>query len=275
MKVSGGALGGRTALVTGASRGIGREVALRFAHEGAELMLAGRSQESLADVDHEIRMLGGHTLLAIADFTRSEDIEDMADVVQQSWGRLDVLVGNAGVLGSTSALVDIDPGIWDEVIAINLTANWRLLRSFDRLLRASDAGRAIFVTSHAAGGRAYRGAYSASKSALEAMVRSYAQEVAGIGIRVNLIDPGATRTRMGAQAFPSEDPMRLKPADDPRLLDAFVKLASPIYDRTGQTVRCISIKSKLLQQLRLRSIIPWIEILLFLSGPAISSLVCV
>jgi NAD(P)-dependent dehydrogenase (short-subunit alcohol dehydrogenase family) len=255
MKVSGGALGGRTALVTGASRGIGREVALRFAREGAELMVAGRSQESLADVNHAIRMLGGHTLLAIADFTRSGDIEDIADVVHQSWGRLDVLVGNAGVFGSTSALVDIDPDTWDEVITVNLTANWRLLRSFDPLLRASDAGRAIFVTSGAARGCAYRSAYSASKSALEAMVRSYAKEVAATGVRANLIVPGATRTRMRARAFPSEDPMGLKPADDPRLLDAFVELASPTYDRTGETLRyCRSIKSRLLR--RLKSIIP-------------------
>jgi NAD(P)-dependent dehydrogenase (short-subunit alcohol dehydrogenase family) len=237
MNVSRGALGGRTALVTGAARGIGREVALRFAREGAELIVVGRSQERLADVDHAIRALGGHALLAVADLTRSEGIEEMANAARQSWGRLDVLVGNAGVLGSTSALVDIDPGTWEEVIAVNLTANWRLLRSFDPLLRASDAGRAIFVTSGAAGGRAYRGAYSASKSALEAMVRSYAQEVATTGVRANLVDPGATRTRMRAQAFPSEDPMRLKPADDPRLLDAFVELASPTYDRTGETVR--------------------------------------
>jgi NAD(P)-dependent dehydrogenase (short-subunit alcohol dehydrogenase family) len=237
MKVSGGALDGRAALITGASRGIGREVALRFAREDAQLIVVGRSRESLADVDHAIRALGRHVSLAVADFTRPEAVGEMADAVRQSWGRLDVLVGNAGVLGPTSALVDIDPDAWNEVIMVNLTANWRLLCSFDPLLRASDAGRAIFVTSGAAGGRAYRGAYSASKSALEAMVRSYAQEVAETSVRANLIDPGATRTRMRAQAFPSEDPMRLKPADDSRLLDAFVELASPTHSGTGETVR--------------------------------------
>jgi NAD(P)-dependent dehydrogenase (short-subunit alcohol dehydrogenase family) len=237
MEVDGGALIGRTALVTGASRGIGREVALRFAREGAELILVGRSRDSLADVNRAIRALGGNPVLAVADFTDPEGVGDMADAVHQSCGRLDVLVGNAGVLGPTSALVDIDPDAWDEVITVNLTANWRLLRSFDPLLRASDAGRAIFVTSGAAGGRAFRGVYSASKSALEAMVRTYAQEVAETSVRANLIDPGATRTRMRAQAFPSEDPMRLKPADDAGLLDAFVELALPTYERTGVTVR--------------------------------------
>jgi NAD(P)-dependent dehydrogenase (short-subunit alcohol dehydrogenase family) len=237
MEVSGRALGGRAALITGASRGIGREVALRFAREGAELIVVGRSRESLADVDRAIRAIDGHAFLAVANLTRPELVAEVADAVRQRWGRLDVLVGNAGVLGPTNALVDISPDAWDEVITVNLTANWRLLHSFDPLLRASDAGRAIFVTSGAAGGRAYRGAYSASKSALEAMVRSYAQEVAGTRVRANLIDPGATRTRMRAQACPSEDPMRLKPPDDPRLLDAFVRLALPTFERTGETVR--------------------------------------
>ena len=237
MASSGGALAGRTALITGASRGIGREVALRFAREGAELALVGRSQESLADVDQAIRTCGGHAFLAVADLAHAEGFDEMADAVRQHYGRLDVLVGNAGVLGPTSAVVDIDPDVWDEVIAVNLTANWRLLRRFAPLLQASDAGRAIFVTSSVVGGRPHRGVYAASKSALEAMVRSYAQEVAGTSVRANMIDPGATRTRMRAQAFPCEDPLRLRPADDSRLLDAFVELALPTYQRTGETVR--------------------------------------
>lgn len=232
-----GALLGRTALITGASRGIGREVAVRFAREGAELVLVGRSEESLADVDQAIGAVGGHAFLAVANLAHPCHVDEMADAVQERYGRLDVLVGNAGVLGPTSTVVDIDPDVWDDVIAVNLTANWRLLRSFAPLLNDSAAGRAIFVTSSVVGGRAHRGVYAASKSALEAMVRSYAQEVAGTGVRANMIDPGARRTRMRAEAFPAEDPLRLRPADDCRLLDAFVELASPAYQRTGETVR--------------------------------------
>lgn len=233
----GGALAGRTALITGASRGIGREVAVRFAQEGAELILVGRSRESLTDVDRAVCSRGGQAFLAIADLAQVREFDDIADAVRQRCGHLDVLVGNAGVLGPTSAVVDIAPGIWDDVLAVNLTANWRLLCSFAPLLRASDAGRAIFVTSSVVGGRVNRGVYAASKSALEAMVRTYAQEVAETGVRANMIDPGARRTRMRAEAFPAEDPLRLRPPDDSRLLDAFVELASPAYQRTGETVR--------------------------------------
>ena len=231
-----GRLAGRVALVTGASRGIGRAVALRFAREGAELVLVGRTQGALEEVDDDIRKLGGHASLVPADLVDFTVIDRMGAAVYERWRRLDVLVGNAGVLGTLSPLGHIDPKTWDEVIAVNLTANWRLIRSFDPLLRASDAGRAIFVTSGVARGRAYWGGYAVSKGALETLARTWAHELANTAVRVNLIDPGATRTRMRAAAYPGEDPHARKPADDPTLLEAFVSLAEPACDRNGELV---------------------------------------
>jgi NAD(P)-dependent dehydrogenase (short-subunit alcohol dehydrogenase family) len=234
---TGGRLAGRLALITGASHGIGRAVALRFACEGAELVLVGRTQGALEEVDDEVRRLGGHASLVPADLVDFAVIDKMGAAVYQRWGRLDVLVGNAGVLGTLAPLGHIDPKTWDEVIAVNLTANWRLIRSFDPLLRASDAGRAIFVTSGVARGRAYWGGYAVSKGALETLARTWAHELANTRARVNLIDPGATRTRMRAAAYPGEDPGTRKPADDPALLEAFVSLAEPACDRNGELVQ--------------------------------------
>jgi NAD(P)-dependent dehydrogenase (short-subunit alcohol dehydrogenase family) len=231
-----GRLTGRVALVTGASRGIGRAVALRFAREGAELVLVGRTQGALEEVDDEVSRLGGTASLVPADLTDFALIDRMGAAVYGRWGRLDVLVGNAGVLGTLSPLGHIDLKTWDEVIAVNLTANWRLIRSFDPLLRASDAGRAIFVTSGVARGRAYWGAYAVSKGALETLARTWAHELANTKVRVNLINPGATRTRMRAAAYPGEDPLSRKPADDPALLEAFVSLAEPACLLNGELV---------------------------------------
>jgi NAD(P)-dependent dehydrogenase (short-subunit alcohol dehydrogenase family) len=231
-----GRLAGRVALVTGASHGIGRAVALRFAREGAELVLVGRTQGALQAVDDEVRKLGGYASLVPADLADFAVIDRMGAAVYERWGRLDVLVGNAGVLGTLTPLGHIDPKTWDEVIAVNLTANWRLIRSFDPLLRASDAGRAIFVTSGVAQGRAYWGAYAVSKGALETLARTWAHEVANTKVRVNLINPGATRTRMRAAAYPGEDPRTRKPADDPALLEAFVSLADLTCARNGELV---------------------------------------
>jgi NAD(P)-dependent dehydrogenase (short-subunit alcohol dehydrogenase family) len=236
MAETGGRLAARVALITGASHGIGRAVALRFAREGAELVLVGRTQGALQAVDDEVRKLGSHASLVPADLADFAVIDRMGAAVYERWGRLDVLVGNAGVLGTLTPLGHIDPKTWDEVIAVNLTANWRLIRSFDPLLRASDAGRAIFVTSGVAQGRAYWGAYAVSKGALETLARTWAHEVANTRVRVNLINPGATRTRMRAAAYPGEDPRTRKPADDPALLEAFVSLADPACARNGELV---------------------------------------
>lgn len=237
MQTSRRVLVGRTALVTGASRGIGLAVAQRFAREGADLIVVGRSLASLGDCERTIRAEGGRVVSAAANLLEAEAAETLVQTVRRQCARLDILVGNAGVLGPTCAIVDIAAEEWEEVINVNLTANWQLLRGLDPLLRMSDAGRAIFVTSSVTPGRVDRGAYAASKAGLEAVVRTYAAEVAATPVRANMIDPGARRTCMRAEAFPQEDPMRLRPADDPALLDAFVELASPLCQRTGETLR--------------------------------------
>lgn len=229
-----GRLAGRIALITGAGRGIGRAVAVRFAGEGAEVILVGRTQAALEEVDDVIRADGGKASLVPADLTDAGVIERMGGAVYERWGRLDVLIGNAGVLGTLTPVPHIDPVTWDQVIAVNLTANFRLIRSFDPLLRASAAGRAIFVTSGVSAGRAYWGTYAVSKGALETMVRTYAQEIAKTRIRVNLINPGATRTRMRAAAYPGEDPESLKPPE--ALSDAFLALALAECTKNGEIV---------------------------------------
>jgi NAD(P)-dependent dehydrogenase (short-subunit alcohol dehydrogenase family) len=230
----GGRLAGRVALITGASRGIGRAVALRFAAEGAELILAARTQGALEEVDDEIRQLGRQATLVPADLTDYAVIDRMGAAVYERWGRLDALVGNAGLLGVLSPLGHISPEIWDQVMAVNLTANWRLIRSFDPLLRASDAGRAVFVTSGVSGGRAYWGAYAVSKAALETMVKIYAAEVSKTSVRANLINPGPTRTRMRAQAYPGENPDTVRAPED--ITELFVQLAEPACVRTGEII---------------------------------------
>lgn len=229
-----GRLAGRRCLITGASRGIGRAVAERFAAEGAELILVGRTQGALEEVDDAIRAAGGRASLVPGDLTEPGIIERMGAAVFERWGRLDVLVGNAAVLGTLTPVPHIDPAVWDQVLGVNLTANFRLIRAFDPLLRAADAGRAVFLTSGVSGGRAYWGTYAVSKAALEALVRTYAEEVAKTGVRVNLVNPGATRTRMRATAYPGEDPQALKPPE--AVADAILALALPNCERNGELV---------------------------------------
>lgn len=230
-------LAGRIALVTGASRGIGRAVARRYAQEGADLILTARTVGALEELDDEIRAISGKTsLLVPMDLRNFDTIDQLGAGLYERYGRLDVLVGNAGVLGQMSPLGHIEPKAWQEVIDVNLTANWRLIRSLDPLLRQSPAGRAIFVSSGVAQVvRAYWGAYSVSKAALEMLVRIYAQEIQQSNVRANLIDPGRTRTRMRAAAFPGEDPKTLPTPED--ITEPFVRLARADYAGNGEVVK--------------------------------------
>jgi len=225
MASSAGRLQGRIALITGASRGIGAAVARRFAREGAHLILVARTVGGLEEVDDEIRKEGHEaaTLVPI-DLTDHTAIDQMAAAVYERFGRLDVLVGNAATLGVLSPVGHIDAGVWEHALALNVTANWRLIRDFDPLLQKSEAGRAIFVTSGITRGpRAFWSAYAASKAALEAMVLSYAGETVNSPLRVNIVDPGIVRTDMRATAFPGEDPSTLTPPDE--ITETFVRLA--------------------------------------------------
>ena len=231
-------LAGRVALITGASRGIGAAVARRFAAEGAKLILTARTTAGLEEVDDAIRQSEGEAARATLvplDLLDPGEVDKLGPAIAERFGRLDILVGNAGVLGTLTPVHQIEPSEWDDVMALNLTANWRLIRNLDPLLRASDAGRAMFVSSGVAGGRAYWGTYAVSKTALEALVRTWAQETAKTNLRVNAIDPGGVRTTMRAAAFPGEDPMTLATPEE--IAGVFVELAEPGCQRHGEVVR--------------------------------------
>lgn len=235
MNEASGRLEGRIALVTGASRGIGAAVAKAFAAEGAEVIATGRTQGGLEEVDDAIREMGRSAVLFPADLTDFEMIDRMALAIYQRFERLDILVGNAGSLGTLTPMHQIEPSQWDAVMAINLTANWRLVRAFDPLLRLSPAGRALFVTSGAGDGRhPYWGTYAVSKGALEIMARTWAAELENTPVRVNLINPGGTRTAMRAEAFPGEDPETLPSAEE--IAQAFIPLVEAACTRNGETV---------------------------------------
>jgi NAD(P)-dependent dehydrogenase (short-subunit alcohol dehydrogenase family) len=230
-----GRLAGKIALITGASRGIGAAVAERFAAEGAHLILAARTVGGLEEVDDKIRAAGGSATLVPFDLRDFIKIDELAAALYERYGRLDILVGNAAEFGTFSPLGHIDPKLWGEIIDLNLTANWRLIRAMDPLLRAAPAGRAIFVTSGIARApRAYWGPYSVSKVGLEALVRTYAAEIEKTAVRVNLLGPGVVRTRLRARVFPGEDPMTLPPPET--VADAFLRLALPECERNGEVV---------------------------------------
>lgn len=229
------ALANRIALITGASRGIGAAVARRFAQEGAHVILTARSTAGLEEVDDAVQAAGGQATLVPLDLKEYDKIDELAGLIAQRFGKLDILVGNAAQLGELTPIAHASPKMWDKVMSINVTANYRLIRAFDPLLRASDAGRAIFVTSGITQmDVAYWGPYAASKAALEMMVRTYAAEVAKTNVRVNLLDPGVVRTRMREQAFPGENPLALPEPDS--LAETFLALALPGCRRHGERV---------------------------------------
>jgi NAD(P)-dependent dehydrogenase (short-subunit alcohol dehydrogenase family) len=229
-------LAGRLALITGASRGIGRAVAVRFAAEGAHVVALARTQGALEELDDAIRAAGGQASLVPLDLRDFAKIDQLGASLYQRFGRLDVLVGNAGVLGTLTPVGHLAPKSWDEVIAVNLTANWRLIRSLDPLLRQSDSGRVVFTTCAAARESSpYWGAYAASKAALETLARLYAGEVAMTGIKVNLVDPGIVRSNLRAQAFPGEDRGKLAAPED--VTEPFVTAAAAECTRNGELLR--------------------------------------
>jgi NAD(P)-dependent dehydrogenase (short-subunit alcohol dehydrogenase family) len=210
-----GRLEGRIALVTGASRGLGASAAVALAKEGAHIIATARTEGGLTELDDAIKAVGGSATLVPVDIRDFEAIDRLGAAIFERWKKLDILVGNAGVLGKLTPMAHVDQKTWDEVMAVNVTANYRLIRSMDVLLRQSDAGRAVFVTSGLAHRCwAYWGPYSISKAALEAMVKTYAAETATTNLRVNCFSPGATRTGMRAKAMPGEDPMSLPHPDE-------------------------------------------------------------
>jgi len=230
-----GRLAGRIAVVTGASRGIGAAVARLFAAEGAHIVAVARTVGGLEELDDAIRAVGGTATLVPQDLRDLDAIDRLGAALYERYRRLDVLVGNAGVLGGLTPVGHIEPRAWDEALAINLTANYRLIRSLDPLLRASDAGRAIFVTTGATRRpRPYWATYGTTKIALEYLVLTWAAEVAKTRIRVNLVNPGATRTAMRAAAMPGEDPRTLPTPDE--IAPAFLGLAVEDCTQHGEIV---------------------------------------
>ncbi|QOZ25525.1 SDR family NAD(P)-dependent oxidoreductase [Bradyrhizobium sp. CCBAU 51753] len=226
-------LASRIALVTGASRGIGYATSVALAKAGAHVVAVARTQGGLEELDDEIRKHGGSATLVPLSLTDYEGIARLGAALHERHGKLDILIGNAGSAGPSSPLGHIELKPWNDVMAINVTANFQLIRCMDPLLRQSDAGRAVFVTSGVAHkANAYLGPYAASKAALEALVRSWANETANTALRVNLFSPGPIRTRMRAQVFPGEDPMTL---DTPDMAAEFiVPMCAPGWTETGK-----------------------------------------
>ena len=228
-------LDGRVTLVTGASRGIGYQACLALAKAGSHIIAVARTQGGLEDLDDAIKSAGGECTLVPLDLKNSDAIDQLGAIINQRWGKLDGLLANAGILGEITPAPHTVPKKWDEVMAVNLTANYRLIRSLDPLLRASDAGRAVFLTSGVAQThRAYWGAYAASKAALEAFVSCYAKEAEVTKLKVNLLNPGAMRTAMRAKAMPGEDSASLpNPSDISPLI---VEMLSPSYTENDSLV---------------------------------------
>ncbi len=205
----------KIALVTGASRGIGAATALALAAAGHHVVLSARSEAKLAEVEGRIHGAGGTATIAPFDLVDSDAIDRLAAAIGARWGRLDILVLNAALLGTLAPVPHLDIKEWDKVIALNLTANWRLIRAFDPWLRASPAADLVALTSSVGSEpRAYWGAYAASKAGLENLIATYGLESAAVtDIRTHIIDPGATRTTMRARAYPGEDPASVQPPE--------------------------------------------------------------
>jgi len=225
-------LSGRVALVTGASRGIGYFLAKELAAAGAHVVAVARTVGGLEELDDEIRAAGGQATLVPLDLTDMAGIDRLGGAIHERWGKLDVLAANAAILGVIAPVGHVEAKVFEKVMAVNVTATWRMIRSVDPLLKLSDAGRAIVMSSGAAhSARAYWGPYAASKAAVEALSRSWADETRNTSLRVNCVNPGATRTAMRAQAMPGENPQALPhPSEVAKKIAA---LASPALTETG------------------------------------------
>ena len=231
------ALEGRVALITGASRGIGAALALKLAKLGAQCVLVARTQGGLEEVDDAIRSAGGKpaTLLPFDLQKAEKDIDMIGPSIVERFGRLDILVHNAGALNKLTPVAHIEPRDWAEVMAVNLTASWRLIRSCDPPLRASDAGRAVFVTTgRVLRPRAYWGMYGATKAGMEHLVMTWAQEVEATALRVNLVDPEIVATKMRAAAMPGEDPSTIPQPGD--VAPGIAALCLPTESRHGARI---------------------------------------
>src|SRR5271154_2412011 len=221
------------ALITGASRGIGRATALALARGGAHVVAVARTVGALEEVDDAARAAGSSATLVPLDMRDYPGIYRLATALNERYQRLDILIGNAAVAGQRAPLDHVDPQNWDEVMAGNVTANWHLIRAMNPLLKQSKAGRAVFITSGAATQtRAYAGPYSVSKAALNALTRTYAEETSSTPVRVNLFNPGPTRTRMRAAVMPGEDPMTLPTPE--KVAEKILDLCLPDCAETGK-----------------------------------------
>ena len=226
-------LDGKIALVTGASKGIGRAAAIALGAAGAHVICVARTVGALEEVDDEIRKAGGSATLVPFNLKDVAGIDRLGASIFERWGRLDALLANAGVLGVLTPITHLEPKVFDQLLDINVTANWRLIRSMDPLLRLSDAGRALFVTSGAARKHSqFWGGYAMSKAALEALALTYAAECQSTKVRVNLFNPGATRTAMRKKAMPGEDPQGLQTPED--IAPRIVELLSPSNAANGE-----------------------------------------
>jgi NAD(P)-dependent dehydrogenase (short-subunit alcohol dehydrogenase family) len=226
---------GRIALVTGASRGIGRAAALALAKAGAHVVAVARTVGGLEELDDDIGKAGGAATLVPLDLKDFAGIDRMGAALLERWGRLDALFGNAGILGPLTPLTHLQPKAWDDIMAVNVTANWRLLRALDGALRQSDSGRVLVVSSGIVRhNRPYWGGYATSKVALETLTFTYAAECSGTNVKANVFNPGKTRTRMRAEAMPGEDPMTLPAPEE--LTPMILELLSPDCMRNGELV---------------------------------------
>lgn len=228
-------LTGRIALVTGASRGIGYFTALELAKAGAHVIACARTVGGLEDLDDAIQAAGGQPATLVPfDLDDMDAIDRLGASIFERWGKLDILVANAGILGTISPIGHIDPKDFEKVMRINVTATWRIIRSVEPLLKLSDAGRAVVLSSGAAHRcRPFWGAYSASKAAVEALVRTWAAEVENISnIKVLAVDPGVTRTQMRAKAVPGEDPNSIPHPSE--VAAVIAPLTAPSQTETGR-----------------------------------------